>query len=100
MNLTQLSHAAAEGSFPPCLADWVHAMAAAIWMGGLLGFVVALFSGPLGALARPYLHTPLKNPHPVSQPQAYIAYLLGRWILCKSAPFGLGNKPRNVSLDA
>jgi copper transport protein len=25
-------------------------MAAAIWMGGLLGFAVALFSGPLGAL--------------------------------------------------
>jgi copper transport protein len=51
MTLTQLSHAAAEGRFLPFLADWVHAMAAAIWMGGLLGFVVALFSGPLGALA-------------------------------------------------
>jgi copper transport protein len=51
MTLTQLSHAAAEGRFLPFLADWVHAMAAAIWMGGLLGFAVALFSGPLGALA-------------------------------------------------
>jgi putative copper export protein len=51
MTLTQLSHAAAEGRFLPFLADWVHAMAAAIWMGGLLGFVIALFSGPLGALA-------------------------------------------------
>ena len=50
MTLTQLSHAAAEGRFLPFLADWVHAMAAAIWMGGLLGFVVALFSGPLRAL--------------------------------------------------
>lgn len=26
-------------------------MAAAIWMGGLLGFAIALFSGPLDALA-------------------------------------------------
>ena len=51
MTLTQLSHAAAEGRFLPFLADWVHAMAAAIWMGGLLGFAVVLFSGPLGALA-------------------------------------------------
>jgi copper transport protein len=51
MTLTQLSHAAAEGSFLPFLADWVHAMAAAIWMGGLLGFAIALFSGPLDALA-------------------------------------------------
>jgi copper transport protein len=51
MTLTQLSHAAAEGRFLPFLADWVHAMAAAIWMGGLLGFVVALFSEPLGTLA-------------------------------------------------
>jgi copper transport protein len=51
MTLTQLSHAAAEGRFLPFLADWTHAMAAALWVGGLLGFVVALFSGPLGALA-------------------------------------------------
>jgi copper transport protein len=51
MTLTQLSHAAAEGRFLPFLADWVHAMAAAIWMGGLLGFAVALFSGQLEALA-------------------------------------------------
>jgi putative copper export protein len=51
MTLTQLSHAAAEGSFLPFLADWVHAMAAALWMGGLLGFPVALFSGSLGTLA-------------------------------------------------
>jgi copper transport protein len=51
MTLTQLSHAAAEGRFLPFLADWVHAMAAAIWMGGLLGFVITLFSGPLDTLA-------------------------------------------------
>ncbi len=51
MTLTQLSHAAAEGRFLPFLADWAHAMAAAVWMGGLLGFAIALFSGPLDALA-------------------------------------------------
>jgi copper transport protein len=51
MTLTQLSHAAAEGRFLPFLADWVHAMAAAIWMGGLLGFAIVLFSGTLDALA-------------------------------------------------
>src|SRR3712207_6551333 len=51
MTLTQLSHAAAEGRFLPFLVDWVHAMAAAVWMGGLLGFTIALFSEPLGALA-------------------------------------------------
>jgi putative copper export protein len=50
MTLTQLSHAAAEGRFLPFLADWTHAMAAATWTGGLLGFAVALFSGPLGTL--------------------------------------------------
>jgi copper transport protein len=41
----------------PFLADWVHAMAAAIWMGGLLGFAIALFSGPLDALAPDRLAT-------------------------------------------
>lgn len=50
MTLTQLSHAAAEGRFLPFLADWVHVLAAAVWMGGLLGFVVVLSSGPLRAL--------------------------------------------------
>jgi copper transport protein len=50
MTLTQLSHAAAEGRFLPFLADWLHAMAASVWMGGLLGFVFALFSGPLETL--------------------------------------------------
>ncbi len=50
LTLTQLSHAAAEGRFLPFLSDWVHTMAAAIWMGGLLGFVFALFSGPLDAV--------------------------------------------------
>jgi copper transport protein len=47
MTLTGLSHAAATGRLLPFLADWVHAVAAAVWMGGLLGFAVALFSGPL-----------------------------------------------------
>ena len=50
MTLTQISHAAAEGRFLPFLADWVHATAAAIWMGGLLGLVLASFSGPMGEL--------------------------------------------------
>jgi copper transport protein len=45
--LTGLSHAAASGRPLPLLADWTHAAAAAVWMGGLLGFAVALFSGPL-----------------------------------------------------
>jgi hypothetical protein len=44
--------------------------------------------------------TTWKNPRPISGMQAYIAYLLGRWILCKSAPSELGNEPRNVCLDA
>lgn len=50
MTLTQLSHAAATGRFLPFLADWTHAMAAAVWMGGLLGFAVVLFAGPLDAV--------------------------------------------------
>jgi copper transport protein len=49
--LTGLSHAAATGRVLPLLADWTHAMAAAVWMGGLLGFTVALFSGPLRDLS-------------------------------------------------
>jgi copper transport protein len=51
MTLTGLSHAAATGRPLPLLADWTHAVAAAVWMGGLLGFAVALFSGPLRWLA-------------------------------------------------
>ena len=51
MTLTGLSHAAATGRPLPLLADWTHAVAAAVWMGGLLGFAVALFSGPLRNLA-------------------------------------------------
>ena len=38
MTLTGLSHAAATGRLLPLLADWTHAVAAAVWMGGLLGF--------------------------------------------------------------
>jgi copper transport protein len=44
MTLSGLSHAAATGRLLPLLADWTHAVAAAVWMGGLLGFVVALGS--------------------------------------------------------
>jgi copper transport protein len=50
MTLTRLSHAAATGRFLPFVADWTHAVAAAVWMGGLLGFVVALFFGQLRSL--------------------------------------------------
>jgi copper transport protein len=51
ITLTGLSHAAATGRPLPLLADWTHAAAAAVWMGGLLGFAVALFSGTLRGLA-------------------------------------------------
>ena len=51
MTLTGLSHAAATGRPLPLLADWAHAAAAAVWMGGLLGFAVALFSRPLRGMA-------------------------------------------------
>jgi len=51
MTLTRLSHAAATGRFLPFVADWTHAVAAAVWMGGLLGFAVALCSRPYRSLA-------------------------------------------------
>ena len=51
MTLTGLSHAAATDRLLPLLADWTHAVAAAVWMGGLLGFAVALCSGPFRGLA-------------------------------------------------
>jgi copper transport protein len=51
MTLTGLSHAAATGRLLPLVADWIHAMAAAVWMGGLLGFAVALCSGEFRGLA-------------------------------------------------
>jgi copper transport protein len=50
MTVTGLSHAAATGRFLPLVADWTHAVAAAVWMGGFLGFVTALFFGPLRGL--------------------------------------------------
>jgi copper transport protein len=40
--LTQQSHAAAEGSFLPFAVDWLHVVAASLWMGGLLGFPILL----------------------------------------------------------
>jgi copper transport protein len=49
MTLTQQSHAAAEGGFLPLAADWLHLMAASLWMGGLLGFPILLL-GPLRAV--------------------------------------------------
>jgi copper transport protein len=51
MTLSGLSHATATGRLLPLLADWIHAMAAAVWMGGLLGFAVALCSGEFRSLA-------------------------------------------------
>ncbi|HET7479979.1 MAG TPA: CopD family protein [Rubrobacteraceae bacterium] len=48
MTLTQLSHAAAEGRLLPFAADWLHVIAASVWMGGLLGFPLLLL-GPLRA---------------------------------------------------
>jgi copper transport protein len=44
MTLTQQSHAAAEESILPFAADWLHVMAASLWMGGLLGFPILLIA--------------------------------------------------------
>ncbi|MDQ4002059.1 MAG: DUF305 domain-containing protein [Actinomycetota bacterium] len=43
--LTLTSHAAAEGLLPS-LADWLHVVAASVWMGGLLGFPLVLLGPP------------------------------------------------------
>jgi copper transport protein len=51
MTLSGLSHAAATGRLLPLLADWTHAVAAAVWMGGLLGFALALCSRAFRDLA-------------------------------------------------
>ena len=51
MTLTGLSHAAATGRLLPLLADWIHAVAAVVWMGGLLGFGIALRSRAFRGLA-------------------------------------------------
>jgi copper transport protein len=51
MTLSGLSHSATTGRLLPLLADWTHAMAAAVWMGGLLGFAFALGSGAFRGLA-------------------------------------------------
>ena len=44
--LARQSHAAVEGGFLPLAADWLHVVAASVWMGGLLGFPI-LLAGPL-----------------------------------------------------
>lgn len=49
ITLTQQSHAAAEERLLPLVSDWLHIMAASVWMGGLLGFPLLLI-GPLRAL--------------------------------------------------
>ena len=46
VTLTRQSHAAAQEGFLPFAADWLHVMAASLWMGGLLGFPILLV-GPL-----------------------------------------------------
>lgn len=51
MTLTGISHAAATGRLSPLLVDWTHAVAAAVWMGGLLGFAFALCSRAFRSLA-------------------------------------------------
>src|SRR3954462_12613453 len=50
MSLTQQSHAAAEERFLLFVADWLHLVAASVWMGRLLGFPILLV-GPLHAMA-------------------------------------------------
>jgi putative copper export protein len=47
MTLTSLSHAAAEEGFLPFFADWLHVVAASLWMGGLLGFTIVFLGGSL-----------------------------------------------------
>jgi copper transport protein len=49
VTLTLSSHAAAEEGILPFLADWLHVVAASLWMGGLLGFPLVLL-GPLRAM--------------------------------------------------
>jgi copper transport protein len=44
--LTLQSHAAAVGGALPLLSNWLHVVAAAFWMGGLVGFPLLLL-GPL-----------------------------------------------------
>jgi len=47
MTLTRQSHAAAEGGLLPLAADWLHLVAASVWMGGLLGFPLLLIRPPV-----------------------------------------------------
>ena len=47
MTLTRQSHAATEDGFLPLVADWLHVVAASVWMGGLLGFPILLTAPPL-----------------------------------------------------
>lgn len=51
MTLTRQSHAAAEGGLLPLAADWLHVVAASVWMGGLLGFPILLIRPPLAMSA-------------------------------------------------
>lgn len=49
--LSGLSHASAVGGFVPLAADWVHVVAASVWMGGLLGFPL-MFASALRGLEK------------------------------------------------
>ena len=49
VTLAQGSHAAAEPGMLPFVSSWLHVVAAALWLGGLLGLPVVLL-GPLRAL--------------------------------------------------
>jgi len=51
MTLTSLSHAVAEEGFVPFFADWLHVVAASLWMGGLLGFTIVFLGGPLDTVS-------------------------------------------------
>ncbi len=50
VTLAQQSHAATEGDVLPLVAAWLHVVAAALWMGGLIGFPLLLL-GPLRKVA-------------------------------------------------
>jgi copper transport protein len=45
------SHASTAGGFMPAASDWLHVVAASMWMGGLLGFPV-LLAGPIRAMEK------------------------------------------------
>ncbi len=61
LSITLTSHAAATGRLLPFLADWVHLLSAAVWVGGLIYLALALPPSlrDMGAEAAPRLLGPL-----------------------------------------